>query len=541
MASATFGLHEVYQQIKSVTYGIWRKRWYMMATTWLICLVGWGAVSTMPYRYESSAQIYVDTETILPTIVRGFGIDIDVTRRIDAVKNQLVTRPNLEKIIRRSEYLERLANNDAALNSLVAEMQGDIRVTALQGSMYRIQYEISDGRLSDRQRAEVARNVVNNLLSFFLEGGAEGANGNNNENAQDFLDQQIKDYEERLSAAETIHAKFKQDNIEYIGGQSSFLSRHDEAKESLRETRNKIGELNVTLSTLQEQIQNVPATIREAKSSRVRGGGDDDPLQSRITELQKKLDSLRTFGYRDKHPDVVNVSRQIEALQAEFKQQQDDIAKELSASAEAGKNSNFTTETPNRLYEQLMFNIIDTRTQVRTLEQRELEQQKLVAEMEEKAKRVPEIEARESQLQRDFAQLRSFYNDLLEKKQDLDLRADVENADGSVSLRVVEQPNLPTRPSGPPRLLFMSGMLVFALMSGVGFALVLSVLRPVVLTVEQLRSQFDLNILGNVSRSLSEEETRQRSMELLMFAGATAALFMVFAGFVVFDMIGGPG
>lgn len=540
MAAATFGLHEVYQQIKSVAYGIWRKRWYMMATTWLICLVGWGLVSTMPYRYESSAQIYVDTETILPTIVRGFGIDIDVTRRIEAVKNQLVTRPNLEKIIRRSEYLERLASNDAALNALVADMQSDIRVTALQGSMYRIQYEISEGRLSDRQRAEVARNVVNNLLSFFLEGGSEGGE-NNSEDAQEFLDQQIKDYEERLSAAETVHAKFKQDNIEYIGGQGSFLSRHDEAKEDLRETRNKIGELNVTLATLQEQIQNVPATIREAKSSRSRTGVDEDPLQARISELQKKLDSLRTFGYKDRHPDVVNVSRQIEALEAEFKQKQDAIAEELSASAEAGKNSNYTTETPNRLYEQLMFNIIDTRTQVKTLEQREIEQQKLVAEMEEKAKRVPEIEARESQLQRDFAQLRSFYNDLLERKQDLDLRADVESADGSVSLRVVEQPNLPTRPSGPPRLLFMSGMLVFALMSGVGFALVLSVLRPVVLTVEQLRAQFDLNVLGNVSRSLSEEETRQRSMELLMFAGATAALFLVFAGFVVFDMIGGPG
>ena len=115
MAAVNFGLHEVYQQVKSVVYGIWRKKWYMMATTWLICLVGWGAVSTMPYRYESSAQIFVNTETILPTIVQDFGINIDVTRRIEAVRAQLVTRPNLEKIIRRSEYLERLAQNDAAL------------------------------------------------------------------------------------------------------------------------------------------------------------------------------------------------------------------------------------------------------------------------------------------------------------------------------------------------------------------------------------------------------------------------------------------
>ena len=540
MAAADFGLHEVYQQIKSVVYGIWRKRWYMMATTWLICLVGWGGVSTMPYRYESSAQIFVNTESILPTIVQDFGINIDISRRIEAVRAQLVTRPNLEKIIRRSEYLERLAANDTALNQLISDMQSDITVLPLRGSQYRIQYENGDSRLSDRQRAEVARNVVNNLLSIFLEGSTENASGDT-ENAADFLDQQIQDYEERLSAAEQLHAQFKQENIDYIGGERAFLNRRDGAKEQLRDTRNKLAEFQVALETLQEQIKNVPATIREARSSRTPGASSDDPLQERINEQQKKLDNLRNLGYRDLHPDVKNVQRQLDVLLKEQKDQQDAIAAELSESAESGKSSNFTTETPNRLYEQLMFNIIDTRTQIKTYEQREIEQQKLVAELEEKAKKVPEIQARESQLQRDFSQLREFYNDLLDRKQDLDLQTDVESADGTVSLRVVEQPSLPTRPSGPNRLLFMSGMLALALVAGVGFALVLSVLRPVVLTVEQLRSQFDLNILGNVSRSLSEEETRQRSMELLMFAGATVLLFVVFAGFVVFDMIGGPG
>lgn len=540
MAAANFGLHEVYQQIKSVAYGIWRKRWYMMATTWLICLVGWGLVSTMPYRYESSAQIYVDTDTILPSIMRASGVDVDVSRKIEVVRKTLVTRPNLEKIIRRSEYLERLASTDADLNRLVGEMQSDIRVVSLDGGMYRIQYEIADGRLSDRQRAEVARNVVNNLLSFFLEGGPDG-DAQSNKEAEEFLEKRIADYAERLSAAETAHAKFKQDNIEYIGGQGSFLNRLDRSKEEVRKTRNEVAELNVTLSTLQEQIKNVPATIREARSSRGGGGGDDDPLEERIADLQKKLDQLRTLGFKDRHPDVAGLTRQIEALQKEQKDKQDAIAAEIAASAEAGKSSNYTTETPNRLYEQLMLSIIQTTTQVKSLEQREIEQQKIVNEMEEKAKRVPEIEAQENELQRDFQQLRRQYNNLLKQQQDLELRLDVEGADQTVSLRIVEQPNLPTRPSGPPRLLYMSGLLVFALMSGVGFALILSVLRPVVLTVEQLRAQFDLNVLGNVSRSLSEEETRQRSIELLMFAGATAFLFVVFAGFVVFDMMSGTG
>lgn len=539
MAAPAVGLHDLFQQFKSIVYGIWRKRWYMMATTWLVCLLGWGLVSTLPYKYESSAQIFVDTDTILPSIVRGIGIDVDVSKKIDVVRKTLVTRPNLERIIRRSEYLERLARNDSELNSLVVRMQDDIRVVSLGDGMYRIQFEIDDARLSDRQRAEVAKNVVNNLLSFFLESGSS-SNGANKD-ATEFLDKRLADYAERLSSAETAHAKFKQDNIEYIGGQGSFLSRHDSAKEDLRKTRNEIAELNVSLETLQEQIKNVPATIREARSSRGgRGSSDDDPLEERISELEKKIDQLRTLGFTDRYPDIVNIKNQLAALRAEQKEKQDAIAEELSASAESGKNSNYTTETPNRLYEQLMLNIITTTTQVKSLQQREIDQRKVVAEMEEKAKRVPEIEAQEAQLKRDFEQLRRQYNLLLKEQQDLELRSDVEGADEAVSLRVVEPPNTPTAPSGPPRLIFLSLMLVGGLVAGVGAALVLSMLRPVVLTVEQLRMQFDLNVLGNVSRSLSEDETRQRSMELLIFAGATALLFVVFAGFVAFDMIGGP-
>lgn len=539
MAAPAVGLHDLFQQFKSLVYGIWRKRWYMMATTWLVCLLGWGLVSTLPYKYESSAQIFVDTDTILPSIVRGIGIDVDVSRKIDVVRKTLVTRPNLERIIRRSEYLERLARNDAELNSLVATMQDDIRVASLGDGMYRIQFEIDDARLSDRQRAEVAKNVVNNLLSFFLESGS--GNDGANKDATEFLDKRLTDYAERLSSAETAHAQFKQDNIEYIGGQGSFLSRHDAAKESLRKTRNEIAELNVSLQTLQEQIKNVPATIREARSSRGgRGPSEEDPLEERISDLEKKIDQLRTLGFTDRYPDIVNIKSQLEVLRQEQKEKQEAIAAELSASAESGKSSNYTTETPNRLYEQLMLNIITTTTQVKTLQQREVEQRKLVAEMEEKAKRVPEIEAQEAQLKRDFEQLRRQYNLLLKEQQDLELRSDVEGADESVSLRVVEPPNTPTAPSGPPRLIFLSALLVGGLVAGIGAALVLSMLRPVVLTVEQLRMQFDLNVLGNVSRSLSEEETRQRSVELLLFAGAGAMLFVVFAGFVAFDMIGGP-
>ena len=173
MAVQQSSLHDIYQQVKAIAYGIWRKRWYMLGTTWLVSLLGWALVATMPYKYEASAQIFVDTETILPTIAREMGINVDLMRKVEIVRRTVVTRANLEKIIRRSDYLDQLARTDKDLDALVGQLTRDIRIFSLDEGMFRIHYSIDDDRLSDRQRAEVAKRVVANLLAFFLERNTE--------------------------------------------------------------------------------------------------------------------------------------------------------------------------------------------------------------------------------------------------------------------------------------------------------------------------------------------------------------------------------
>ncbi|WP_286828505.1 MULTISPECIES: XrtA system polysaccharide chain length determinant [Kordiimonas] len=540
MAVQQSSLHDIYQQVKAIAYGIWRKRWYMLGTTWLVSLLGWALVATMPYKYEASAQIFVDTETILPTIAREMGINVDLMRKVEIVRRTVVTRANLEKIIRRSDYLDQLARTDKDLDALVGQLTRDIRIFSLDEGMFRIHYSIDDDRLSDRQRAEVAKRVVANLLAFFLERNTEDGR-QKSDSAIEFIDQKIQEYAQKLSDAETSVAKFQQDNIEYLGSAGSFIQRLDSAKADLRKTTSLIAEAQVTHDTLEQQIKNVPATIREARSSRSGSrGGDQDPLEERIADLEKKLDQLRVLGLKDRHPDVVNVTRQIDALKRELQDKQDALAAELQGSADAGRNSNLTTETPNRLYEQLMLQIIQTRTELQTLKQRESDQRRTVAEMEEKAKRVPEIEAQESKLKRDYISLRQQYNEFVQQKQDLDLRADVEATDEAMSLRVVEEPITPQSPSGPPRLIFFAGVFVGSLIAGIGVALVLSQLRPVVITVDQLRAHFDLPILGNVTKSMSEDENRRRSIDLLSFAGGVMLLMIIFVSLLAFDIFGAP-
>ncbi|UTW57586.1 hypothetical protein KFE96_12135 [Kordiimonas sp. SCSIO 12603] len=538
MAAQGLGLHDVYQQIKAVAYGVWRKRWYMLVTAWVISLLGWGGVSTLPYNYEANARVFVNSETVLPAIADRLGIKIDVARRVDIIRRTLVTRPNLEGIVRRSDYLDRLVNNDGDRNALISDMMQSIRIVSLDGGIYRIQYENSDKRLTDRQRAEVVRNVVNELLNAFIQSRDE-TSVDNIDSARDLLQQSLRDYEERLSEADRIRAKFRQDNLEYLG-QGNFVERLEKAQLGLRDTRRQISELRVAQQTILEQLKNVPPTLSQAASRGLRGGSDKSEHEERLADLRKKLDQLKSLGMKDRHPDVVNLTRQINAVKEEARKELETIENEIKASGKAGKKSTNRTEVPNRLYEDLTVQNINYLTQIRSLEQREVDQTSLVKEMEEKALRVPELEAELAQLERDYSTINRQYEELLSQKQDLDLQVEIEGADESLSFNILEEPVVPQSPVGPPRLLFLSFILVGGLVSGLATAIVLSQLRPVIVTVEQLRSHFDLPVLGNVSKTISEDESKKRSVELIGFAAAFLLLFVVFAVFVAFDIFGAP-
>ena len=57
------------QQIAAV----WRHRWLALAAAWLICGVGWVAVSLMPNQFESSARIYVNVDAVLTPLAARLG------------------------------------------------------------------------------------------------------------------------------------------------------------------------------------------------------------------------------------------------------------------------------------------------------------------------------------------------------------------------------------------------------------------------------------------------------------------------------------
>src|SRR3546814_14768112 len=58
----------------------WQRRWYGLALAWLVCVAGWLAVERIPDRYQSSAQVNIDTTSMLRPLMAGIAADLSAGR-----------------------------------------------------------------------------------------------------------------------------------------------------------------------------------------------------------------------------------------------------------------------------------------------------------------------------------------------------------------------------------------------------------------------------------------------------------------------------
>jgi len=79
---------------------LWRQKWLAVGIAWLICTAGWIGVAFIPTKYESSARVYLNADPLLTPLLHGLAADTDPTRHLDFLQRTLLSRPNLEQLVR---------------------------------------------------------------------------------------------------------------------------------------------------------------------------------------------------------------------------------------------------------------------------------------------------------------------------------------------------------------------------------------------------------------------------------------------------------
>src|SRR5512141_971091 len=96
-------MQELVAQLVGYLRGIWHRRWIGLAFAWLVAIVGTLVIFRLPDKYEASARVYVDTQSLLRPLMSGMAINNDPSQQVSILSRILLSRPNLEKIIRKAD------------------------------------------------------------------------------------------------------------------------------------------------------------------------------------------------------------------------------------------------------------------------------------------------------------------------------------------------------------------------------------------------------------------------------------------------------
>lgn len=493
--------------------GVWRFRWTAMLVAWIVCLVGWLVVLAMPDTYSAWARVYVDTRTRLSQVTQGIAVESNIASEAEAVREALLGGPQLEKVARLSipGYASASPGQQATIISglrtrLQVEATGERNRPA---DLYMITYTDPD--------RQTARRVVSQLLKLFL-ANALGGSQEGSERAQQFLTQQIAEYDKKLAAAESRLADFKRHNAGLVPGATGgdYFSRLHQDTDDLDKDRLALTVAEQRRDELQRQL----SSEQPGMVSGAAGGGGAD-TSSAIRETQARLDEL-LLRFTDKHPDVIAARRTLEDLK---KRQQTELAA-VRRGDQAAIAASGLAASP--VYQGIKLQLSRADVEVAAARRQVADREGKIAELRKMINTAPEVEAEFARLNRDYDVTRGQYQALVERLNRAKL-SDKAEATGVVRFEVVDPPTGNDQPVYPDRIRLILVVLLGGLAAGIGVAYLMHQIRPVFASVRQLAELTQLPVLGVVSMTWLERHQAQARHAVWVYSMAVAVLIVVAA------------
>ncbi|MDE2411970.1 MAG: chain-length determining protein [Sphingomonadales bacterium] len=486
-------MNSIFDEARAALFSVWHRRWLALAVAWAICVVGWLLVAMIPNFYESRARIFVQLDNVLADVT---GVPSDGKRDIDRVRQTLTSAVNLEKVIRGTRLGDDVTTPKAMENTVLS-LAKTIKVESQQENLFEITARYGDGSHSDAANAKLAQDIVQKMIDLFRE---ENLAGNRGEVTQslDFMNKQLEVRQKELEAAEQKRLAFEAQNPDAAGGGLSVLQKLEGSRAELRGIDADLAAAQSALAAINGQLAGTPKLLPGSAPS---GGA-----KAALAQAQSDLAAMRARGLTENHPDVIAAKNQVAALRG-------------AASAEGGPNG-----TPNPAYSSLESIRADRQATVMGLTARRAAVQGDISRVTSQQITNPQVAAEQQRINRDYDVLKQQYDKLLQDREELRLRGQVETEHSAIKFQVIDPPTTPRSPVAPNRPLLLFAVLVVGLGAGVAVAFAVGQLRSTFATTSKLERALGLPVLGAISKSLTESGRALQRKRLKLFYASSGAL-----------------
>ena len=507
-------MQELFHLLLTGLRGSWRYRWPALVTAWVVCLIGWLFVFSMPDIYEARAQVFVDADSRLAEVMGQVGADPGVGSRVFVVRQAMLGRPQLEKVARETGIASRATTSEEfekLINSLL-ETIGVVSGRSQQArNLFTITFRDSD--------PEMAVSVVTTLLDTFVqdvlklrEKGAQDVTG--------YLEEQLNHYSSLLSQSETALADFKKQHVGLLPGDSGDIFERLQGQiDALADLRLQLRIQEDRRTELRRQLKSETPYVPEGTAQAAGAPLPGNSTEATISELERRRAEM-LLTVTERHPDVVAINEQLEQLYTKR-------ADNRAALAAAGSGIEGASNSTNPVYQSVQIALNETGVRIAGFKSQIAQGETAVRRLKGQINTIPETEAQYSELTRNYAQYKSLYDELLLKKERERMGTVGEDRD-VVSFNITEPPAASFEPVAPKRVLLLVGVLIVGLGVGGAVAFILHQLNPVFHEAKSLRTVTGRPVIGVVSMTWLERHKVERRVDFSSFAMVSSSLLILF-------------
>lgn len=495
---------------------MWRRRWVGLAVAWLALVLGSVVLWRTPERYEATARVYVDTQTVLKPLMAGLAVQPNIEEQIGMLARTIIARPNIEKIMHDAN-MDVTATSQLERDQMVDQLTKRIRfIGSGRENIYTISYQDTNPERSKR--------VVQDLLSLFVESGL-GNKRRDSEAARRFIDDQIKGYEKKLADAENRLKEFKLKNLGFASGTGQdYFTRMTLLSEEAGKVRLELRAAEESRDAYRRELSGEDPVMLPEINTAASGSVNTSEYDVRIDVQRKQLDELLR-RFTDQHPDVMATRRLLGQLE-EQRKLEIDTRRKTAAQMPARLSA-----STNPVFQRIKISLAEAEANVASLRARASESESRLSQLRAVAGKAPEIEADLAQLNRDYEVLKKNYEQLVTRRESASLSGDVDTA-GLAEFRIIDPPRISPKAVFPNRFVLVPLIMLIALAAGVAATFAMTQLFPTFHGVAALREFTQRPVLGSVSMLETPALRWRRGLATTGFFAGFAVLLVSYGAWV---------
>ena len=511
IAKKQYGLSDVVAVAK-------RRCWLILLPCGLAALGTAIATTYLPDRYRADTLILVVPQRVPESYVRST-VTTRIEDRLQSISQQILSRTRLERIIDDLNLYPK-ERHSAIMEDLVEKMRRNIDVEIVKGDAFRVSF------IGDEPRTVMK--VTERLASLFIEENlrdrevlAEGS--------YEFLDSQLEESRRKL----VEHEKKLEDYRRRYAGQ--LPNQVDANLQVIQNTQLQIQALNESMARDRDRRLAVERAIADGEAAEASGtpppATADAPAApgSAAQQLQQAEEELRRAELRltPEHPDILRMHRAIELLKQKAA---DEAVARAADESTPGENPAVVARRNRKKELQEEMTALDA--QLTKKDDQEKQLRDVIATYQARVEAMPARESDLIELTRDYDTLQKLYANLLSKKEDSKIAANLERRQIGEQFKVLDPARVPERPFSPdrPRLNLLGALAGLAF--GIGLTVLLDLADSTLKTDDDVMVALSLPVLSLVPRIVTTREQRRARRDRALASVACVFVFIIGAAWL---------